>query len=287
MRSLLWLALTLPLAAAAQQVTGIDLSAPPAEKPPEPALPEPAAEPAPPEAAPPQAAPAPAKAQPRDALESAVGVPGERDTALEDRVKAVQRKGFLKRGRFQLTVFAAPSVNDAFYQKFGLGGRLAYNLRDSFAVAISATTYKLPNDLNLVVRTDYATEGVKAFSSQLLQSQPSYVAMAEGVWSPVYGKAAWMGKSIVHFDFYLVGGLGAVWSATSFAPRDEGPHPAGEFGGGIRFYPTSYLALELAITAVIYPDQKDRAVPGTLQKILSAGLGVSFLWPMRFEYYYP
>jgi outer membrane beta-barrel protein len=276
MRSLLWLALTLPLAAAAQQQTGIDLSAPPAEKPPEPALPEPA----PSEAAPPRETPAPAKTRPSDALESAVGVPGERDTALEDRVKAVQRKGFLKRGRLQLTAFATPTWNDAFYQKYGLGGRLAYNLRDSFAVAASGTYY-------LVSRSDYVRNGVAAFQSQLLQSQPSYSAMLEGVWSPVYGKAAWMGKSIVHFDFYLVGGLGAVWSATSFAPRDEGPHLAGEFGGGIRFYPTSYLALEMAITAVIYPDQKDLAVPGTLQKILSAGLGVSFLWPMRFEYYYP
>ena len=276
MRSLLWLALTLPLAAAAQQQTGIDLSAPPADKPPEPALPEPA----PPEAAPPRETPAPAKTRPSDALESAVGVPGERDTALEDRVKAVQRKGFLKRGRLQLTGFATPTWNDAFYRKYGFGGRLAYNLRDSFAVAASGTYY-------LASRSDYVRNGIAAFQSQLLQSQPSYSAMLEGVWSPVYGKAAWMGKSIVHFDFYLVGGLGAVWSATSFAPRDEGPHLAGEFGGGIRFYPTSYLALEMAITAVIYPDQKDLAVPGTLQKILSAGLGVSFLWPMRFEYYYP
>ncbi len=282
MRSLLWLALALPLAAAAQQAPGIDLSGPPAEKPPEPAPPERTRAPVQ-DLGTPREDPAraePAKARPGDALEAAVGVPGERDTALEDRVKAVQRKGFLKRGRLQLSAFATPTWNDAFYQKFGFGGRLAYNLQDSFAVAASGTAY-------LVSRTDYVKEGVRAFDSQLLQSQPSYSAMLEGVWSPVYGKAAWLGKSIVHFDFYLVGGLGAVWSATSFEPRNEGPHLAAEFGGGIRFYPTSYLALELAVTAILYPDQKDLAVPGTLQKIISAGFGVSFLWPMGFEYYYP
>ena len=270
MRSLLWLALALPLAAAAQQVPGIDLSGPPAEKPPPPAPPERTR-------APVQELGTP---RPGDALEAAVGVPGERDTALEDRVKAVQRKGFLKRGRLQLTAFATPTWNDAFYQKLGLGGRLAYNLQDSFAVAVSGNYY-------LVSRTDYVRQGVLAFQSQLLQSQPSYSAMLEGVWSPVYGKAAWLGKSIVHFDFYLVGGLGAVWSATSFEPRNEGPHLAAEFGGGIRFYPTSYLALELAVSAILYPDQKDLAVPGTLQKMISAGFGVSFLWPTGFEYYYP
>jgi outer membrane beta-barrel protein len=270
MRLLLWLALALPLAAAAQQVPGIDLSGPPAEKPP--------AE------APPERTRAPVQelgtARPADALEAAVGVPGERDAALEDRVKAVQRKGFLKRGRLQLTAFVAPTWNDAFYQKLGLGGRLAYNLRDSFAVAVSGNYY-------LVSRTDYVRQGVLAFQSQLLQSQPSTSAMLEGVWSPVYGKAAWLGKSIVHFDVYLVGGLGAVWSATSFEPRNEGPHLAAEFGGGIRFYPTSYLALELAVSAILYPDQKDLAVPGTLQKIISGGFGVSFLYPTGFEYYYP
>ena len=264
MRSLLWLALAAPLAASAQ-VSGIDLSAPQPEKP--------KAEEPPPKAE-------PARPKKEDALEAAVGVPGERDTALEDRVKAVQRKGFLKRERFQLTALVMPTWNDAFYQKFGFGGRLAYNLRDSFAVAVSGNYY-------LVSRTDYVRQGISAFQSQLLQSQPSYSAMVEGVWSPIYGKAAWIGKSIVHFDFYLVGGLGAVWSATSFAPRDEGPHLAGEFGGGIRFYPTSYMALELAVTAVLYSDQKDLAVPGTLQKIISAGAGVSFFWPFRFEYYYP
>lgn len=275
MRSVLWLALALPVAAAAQQVPGIDLSGPPPEKPAEP---------------PPERTRAPAQEvgtpRPGDALEAAVGVPGERDTALEDRVKAVQRKGFLKRGRLQLTAFAAPSLNDAFYQKFGLGLRLAYNLGDSFAIAASGTTYKVGSS-SLVLRTDHVKEGVKAFNSQLLQSQPSYVAMVEGVWSPIYGKAAWLGRSIVHFDFYLLGGLGAVWSATSFEPRNEGAHLAAEFGGGIRFYPVSYLALELAVTAVFYPDQKDLAVPGTLQKIISAGIGVSFLWPTGFEYYYP
>ncbi len=281
MRSLLWLALALPLAAVAQQVPGIDLNAPPEEKPPEAPPPEQAPpEAAPSKAAPPREAPQRAKMRPGEALESAVGVPGERDTALEDRVKAVQRKGFLKRGRLQLTAFTTPTWNDAFYQKYGLGGRLAYNLRDSFAVAASGTYY-------LSSRSDYVRNGIAAFQSQLLQSQPSYSAMLEGVWSPVYGKAAWMGRSIVHFDFYLVGGLGAVWSATSFAPRNEGAHLAGEFGGGIRFYPLSYLALELAVTGIVYPDQKDLAVPGTLQKIISAGFGVSFLWPTTFEYYYP
>lgn len=281
MRSSLWLALAVPIAAYAQQPPGIDLSAPPAEKPKREEAPPPRGrvEPEAPAPKPPAPKAGAARDAKADALEAAVGVPGERDTALEDRVKAVQRKGFLKRGRWQVAAFASPTWNDAFYQKYALGGRLAYNLKDSFAVAVSGTYYLLSR--NRTVR-----EGSLAFQSQLLQSQPSYSGMLEGIWSPVYGKAAWLGRRIVHFDVYLVGGLGLVWSATSFAPRDEGPHLAGEFGGGIRFYPTSYLALEIGVTATLYPDQKDLAVPGTLQKIIAAGVGVSFFFP-GFEYYYP
>jgi hypothetical protein len=54
--------------------------------------------------------------------------------------------------------------------------------------------------------------------------------MLEGVWSPIYGKAAWIGKSIVHFDVFLLAGLGVVWSATSFDPRNEGMHPGADVG---------------------------------------------------------
>jgi outer membrane beta-barrel protein len=269
MRSLSWLLVALPLAALGEEAPGIDLSKPPAK-------------PAPPPAE-------TAKPQKADALEAAVGVPGERDAALEDRVKAVQRKGFLKRGRFQFTAFFAPTLNDAFYIKYGLGGRLAYNFQDSFAVGISYTEYCLPIDekCTLTARTDSVRQGTLAFQSAILNSALYRDAFLEGIWSPVYGKAAWLGRSIVHFDVFLLAGLGVAKSATSVAPRNEGLHLATEVGGGIRFYPNSWLALELGLSAKLYPDQYDLAVPGSLQKVVAASLGVSFFLPTRFEYVYP
>jgi outer membrane beta-barrel protein len=255
------------VAAAADETQGIDLRAP-------------AAAPAPPPkpaASPTEKAPAPATG---DALEAAVGVPGERDTALEDRVKAVQRKGFLKQRRFQLTAFFAPSVNDAFYQKYGFGGRLAYNIQDSFAVALSGTYYMLS-------KTSYVRQASIAFQSQVVRSQLYGDAMLEGVWSPIYGKAAWIGKSIVHFDVFLLGGLGVAWSATSFDPRNEGMHPAADVGIGMRFYPLGWMGLELGLSGTFYVDQASRAVPATIQSVVTFNLGVNFFLPTRFEYVYP
>jgi outer membrane beta-barrel protein len=264
--------------AAAQELQGLDLSAPqkPADKRPgvtevaplsleaEPAKP---AEPAPPAKGEPAAAPS-------------GGLFGAADVALGDKVKAVQRKGVLKRGRFEIAPMLSMSVNDAFYEKIGGSLRLAYSLQDSFALALRGSYYS-------PYRTDNVREGKVAFQSQLLTSQLTGTAMLDGVWSPIYGKAAFLADSIVHFDLFLAAGLGAAWSATSEAPRNEGPHPAAEFGGGVRFYPKEWMAWELGLMATFYPDQPMLSVPATMQKVFVANIGVSFFFPLSYEYVYP
>lgn len=272
-----WLVLGLGAPAGAQEVQGLDLSKPakgeerkPKAEPAEPA-PLNLREPPDAKAAPPKAA-APAAASGT--------LFGERDVALGDRVKAVQRKGFLKRGRFEVAPILSLSVNDAFYQKVGGGLRLAYSLQDSFALAVRGTYYT-------PWRADNARIGKLAFQSQLLTSQVYSQAMMDGVWSPIYGKAAFLGDAIVHFDIFLAAGFGAVWSATSDAPRNEGPHPAAELGGGVRFYPKEWMAFELGLMATFYPDQPIVSVPATVQKVFVANVGVSFFFPTTYEYVYP
>ena len=273
-----WLVLALGAPAGAQELKGLDLSAPPAaqeRKPPAQATevaPLDLGQPPPREAAKPKAAAAPAAA---DAT-----LFGERDVALGDRVKAVQRKGVLKRGRFEVAPLLAVSVNDAFYQKVGGGLRLAYSPQDSFAIAARGSYYT-------PLRTDNGRIGKLAFQSQLLTSQLYSQVMLDGVWSPIYGKAAFLGDSIVHFDLFFTAGFGAAWSATSDAPRNEGPHPAAEVGGGVRFYPKEWMAFELGLIATFYPDQPMVSVPATIQKVFVSNVGVSFFFPTTYEYVYP
>lgn len=265
--------LAAPVAGAPQQpdpdLPGIDLSQP--KKPPEAPQPKPA----------PRAAPAerPAGGEAGGVLAPALGAPGERDAALADRVKAVQRKDFLKRGRLQVGFDLPATLNDAFYQKAGVGGRIGWNFHDSFALAARGTYW-------WTLRTDHVRQGQAAFQSQLLSSQPKGQAMLDGIWSPIYGKASWLGSRIVHFDLFLLGGLGAVWSDTSLAPRSEGPHPAADLGGGIRFYPAEWLSLELGVGATLYPDRPTRTAPSTTTKLISASVGVSFFYPFSFGYVY-
>lgn len=276
MRKLLaiaWLVAALP--AIAQEAPGLDLSQPPRAKQPEEGGPtelppiDLSKPPAPPErAAAPEAAPP--SGQPFS----------EKDVALGDKVKAVQRKGFLKKGRFEVAPLFSATVNDAFFQKFGGGLRLAYNLHDAFAVAIRGTYYT-------PYRTDYVRQGKLAFNSQLLSSQIEKQVMVGGVWSPVYGKASFLQNQIIHFDLFLSAGFGAVWSATSGAPRNEGAHLAADVGGGVRFYPKEWLAFELGMLATLYPDQPVASLPATVQKVFVANVGLSFFFPTTFEYVHP
>ena len=267
--------LVAPRNAASQEAPGIDLS--------EPAKP-------PPPAAGPQPGPSGEEpgidlsedtdATPKSTSTQALGSSGERDAALGDRVKAVQRKGFLKRGRWELGASLPATVNDAFYQKIGGGAHVAYHLHDSFAL-------RLRGDWFTAVRTGRIREGKIAFSSQLLASELDRQVLLDGVWSPIYGKVAFLGQRIIHFDVFLAAGFGLAWSATSFAPRNEGPHLAGDVGGGLRFYPADWLALEGGVSATFYPDQPSPTVPSSMQRVIAASLGFSIFFPFSFEYRTP
>ncbi len=291
-----WLFAALP--ALAQDATGIDLSQPPPKKPDEGTVVMPPIDLSKPAEAAPrkEAAPPPAPSAPF----------GEKDVALGDKVKSVQRKGFLKKGRFEAEPIFAATLNDAFYQKFGGGLRLAYNLGDTFALALRGVTYRKPEWSNpsgwqpAPIRTDNARAGKIAFGGQLLASQIYDQLMLDGVWSPVYGKISVLGRSIVHFDAYLTGGFGLVWTATSYAPRDNaglGPAPGTflvgrsklgvDLGGGVRFYPKDWLALDAGLMATLYPDQPVASLPATIQKVFAVNLGVSFFFPFSFDYVYP
>lgn len=279
-----WLLIASPAAGLAQDMPGIDLTAPkqspaPKETPPDEGEVLPPVDlSAPPRQ--PAAAPRTEPPKPAGAAVSPLGPTGEGDVALGDRVKAVQRKGFLKEHRLELAPMFSATLNDAFYEKFGYGVRVAYDLQDSFGIAARYLRYE-------PYRTANVTEGRKALTAQLLNSQLYQLAMLDGVWSPIYGKAAVLERSIVHFDVFLQAGFGAVWTSTSQAPLNEGPHVAADLGGGIRFYPTEFLAFELGLSATLYPDRANPSVPGTLQKIFSASTAVTLFWPFSFEYSAP
>lgn len=197
----------------------------------------------------------------------------EREIAAEDRVKSVQRKPFLKRRRLELTPMAFLSVNDAFFPKWGPGLRAAYHLHDSFGVGLRLSMYeKISNDNIRFAK--------RQLQSRLPSVLPQYSAAVDLLWTPIYGKVS-IFNSIKHFDLYVVGGAGAVWSQTS--GLGDGPHLSTHIGLGQRFSVNRFMTIDLSAIETIYADRPNAANKSVIQHVLTLNAGVSFFVPPSFD----
>jgi outer membrane beta-barrel protein len=207
----------------------------------------------------------------------------EAEIASEDRVKSVQRKAVLQRGRFELTPMAFVTLNDGFFPKFGPGGRFAFYLAEAFALALRYQQYNLIPDDNVRLAK-------RQLQSQLPHVLPEHSLGLDLLWSPIYGKVA-LFNSIHHFNLYILGGVGALWSQTSggSAPTGgDGPHLTTALGIGERFGLLNWLAVDLSLIETFYSDRPlGSPNKSILQHALTLNLGVSLSLPFSFEYKEP
>ena len=197
---------------------------------------------------------------------------GERDVTVDDRVKSVQRKLYIKKGRFELAPFLSYAVNDPYYLKYGVALRGAYYLADTLAVAARVSAIN-------VLPTDDVRTAKRTFQSRIFFSVPQWSAMGDVEWSPIYGKVA-VFNDIWHFDSYLLGGLGVVSTQTSSLPN-RGLNPAADLGLGVRFVARDYLALNAALINTSYVDAPAGTTKGATQNIMTLNAGVSIFFPFK------
>jgi outer membrane beta-barrel protein len=194
------------------------------------------------------------------------------DITNEDRVKSVQRKVYLKKGRFELTPLVSVSVNDPYYSKFGASVRGAYYFADTLAISARATAMQvLPSD---DVRT-----AKRAFQSRIYHSVPQWSGMADVEWAPLYGKVAFL-NSILHFDGYLLGGTGVVKTETS-SLAGRSISIGADLGLGMRFVAKDFLAVNVALINTSYVDQPLGTSKGAVQNLMTINAGISLFFPLR------
>lgn len=197
---------------------------------------------------------------------------GERDITQDDRVKSVQRKVYLKRHRFELSPAVATSINDPYYAKYGLALRGAYYLADTLAISGRFMGMQvLPNDDVRAAKRN--------FQSRIFFSVPTWSAMADVEWSPIYGKVA-IFNSILHFDSYLLGGAGVVNTETSALPG-RGPNIAADLGIGMRFVARDFVAINVALINTTYVDQPTGTTKGATQNLMMLNAGISVFFPFK------
>jgi outer membrane beta-barrel protein len=199
--------------------------------------------------------------------------PAARDVTLDDRVKSVQRKVYLKKGRFELAPSVGLSVNDPYYSKVNASVRAAYYLADSLALAVRGSAMQvLPSD-------DVRTAKRVFNNSQIFFSEPQLAGLADVEWSPLYGKVAFL-NSILHFDAYLLGGAGVVFTEAS-GQDGRGPSFAADVGVGLRFVTRDWLAVNVALINTSFVDQPLGSSKGSMQNVLTLNAGISVFLPLK------
>ena len=111
-------------------------------------------------------------------------------------------------------------------QKFGTGNKfevsalVGYVSNDPYNRIIvpgAAITYHFSEHSAIDVHAGYALYSPKQLLSQVRQkigrdpdvvSRPQFFVTANYMWTPVYGKLSAFGEVVLHYDLYLVGGLG-------------------------------------------------------------------------------
>lgn len=220
--------------------------------------------------------PPPAEPPPAPAASTATPSPEPEllptDITNEDRVKSVQRKVYLKKGRFELTPLVSVSINDPYYSKFGASLRGAYYFADTLAISARGSVMQvLPSD---DVRT-----AKRAFQSRIYHSVPQWSGMADVEWAPLYGKVAFL-NSILHFDGYLLGGAGVVKTETS-SLEGRSLSIGADLGLGMRFVAKDFLAVNVALINTSYVDQPLGTSKGAVQNLMTINAGISLFFPLR------
>lgn len=175
-------------------------------------------------------------------------------------IKTIQRKNFMKMGRFELSPHAAFVANDPFLNRYIVGTGLGYHLTEVFAV--EGTVDFAP---------DLGDGDWKPLTRQLVEENSvspdiSKVTLFGNIafqYSPIYGKVAIVGRDIILFDIYGTFGMGFARTNDDLEALqlvgDEKAmstefqtHPTTNIGGGLRIIFGENIAARVEGRSLVY-----------------------------------
>jgi outer membrane beta-barrel protein len=206
-------------------------------------------------------------------------------------IKTIQRKNFLKVKRFELGGFVGGETIDPFIRHWVGGITGAYHFTEVFALEglIGASPYLGDADLKDLTVELAQTASVKPRSSKM-----RYYGSADLMFSPLYGKMAFLSNRIINFDLYFMTGMGVVNTRDldeDYAgnpiefPTTYQSHFATNFGFGFRAAFNRWMALRLEgreyfyIESVTIGDQTYSQEVLNLKYYFIAQAGLSFFFP--------
>lgn len=201
---------------------------------------------------------------------------------LQERVRAVSRRTFLKGGRFELNPLVGISANDPFFRAWMVGARGSYHLSEEFALDFggAGAVYQEPLDVFRALNVDpeEISAALKAQQKAGALAATLYGYADVGVtFSPFYGKVALASELVGHFDTFISTGIAAVIDSGSSVV-----HPGLQVGIGSRLFLNRWLVARADVRDYLYPADSGNGVAFGNTLILSVGLGIYF--PLDFDY---
>lgn len=219
-------------------------------------------------------------------------------------VYAVQQIYALRRGRFEVNPYWSFSLNDQFVTHPGPGLAVNYYLTNVLAVGINGTYYQPFNG-----DADFNFENRRA--TRLAVPLNEYLAgyALNFTYVPMYGKFSGFGNFIFHYDGYLVGGVGGMFTKPIAVidpdnrKFDYEHRIAFNLGFGLRIFLNrwfsvvgevrNYIYVEQLEAVTVAPTQQAQTDPNTwlgekpLTVNVQAQVGISIFLPFSWEYRLP
>lgn len=176
---------------------------------------------------------------------------------------AVQQIYALRYHRFEVNLYGLQTLNDQFVGHPGGGLGVNWYITNVLAVGVNGNVYG---------------NAVSAFNFQTSRSARVGLPITEYQWNanlnfsyvPAYGKFAGFGDFIFHYDYFVIGGVGAI-STRPIAVVDPDnrvfefvPKVNFRVGGGIRIFFNRWLAAVLEVSDYIFFDnlENPQIAPG-------------------------
>jgi outer membrane beta-barrel protein len=180
---------------------------------------------------------------------------------------AVQQIYALRYHRFEVNPFFGVTMNDQFVSHPGPGLALNWYITNVLAIGVSGNVYA---GLNSPSSFNFETSRAARVAEPATEYQ--WNANGNFTYVPAYGKFAGFSNFIFHYDFYVVGGLGAISTRPiSVVDPDNRtfqfvPHVDFHVGGGLRIFFNRWFAATLEISDYIFFDQLENTTiaPTTL-----------------------
>ena len=227
------------------------------------------------------------------------------DRTVKADVYAVQQIYALRRGRFEINPYWSQSLNDQFVSHPGPGLAVNYYLTNVLAVGVNGTYYQPFNG-----DADFNFENRRA--TRLAVPLNEYLGgyAVNFTYVPMYGKFSGFSQFIFHYDGYIVGGVGGLFTRPIAVidpdnrKFDFEHRLAFNVGFGLRIFLNRWFAVVGEIRDYIYIEQLENTQVAATQaeqqnrntwfsnekpltNNVQAQVGISMFLPFSWEYRLP